>query len=372
MNGRELRVMIAGGGTAGHINPGLAIAKEILKRRKAKIVFVGTEKGLEKELIPKEGFELKMINVRGFKRKFSLDTLLFVKDLAKGHIQARNLIKEFKPDIVIGTGGYVCGPVLLNASVMGIPTVIHEQNAYPGITNKILSRFVDAIMISFEESKEYFGVKKTFLTGNPLRPEILNADRNEARKKYKLGESKLVVAFGGSRGAEKLNKIIANFIRDGVPDGIKLLFATGDKNFAKVKELLNDIKIDKNRVEIVPYIHNMHEVLAAADLLISRAGATTLSEVTALGIPSVLIPSPNVTNNHQEYNARALQKEGAAEVILENELDEIYFKGYITNLIIDNKKLREMSKNSKKLGKRDAVEKIYEVIEKCLNSDSGD
>ena len=366
MNDSGLRVMIAGGGTAGHINPGLAIAKEILKRRKATIVFVGTEKGLEKELIPKEGFELKLINVRGLKRKFSLDTFLFVKDLAFGHMQARNLIKEFKPDIVIGTGGYVCGPVLLNASIMGIPTAIHEQNAYPGMTNKILSRFVNAIMISFEESKEYFGTKKTYFTGNPLRPEIINANREDARKIIKCGRNKLIVAVGGSRGAEKINKTITNFIRDGVPEGVKLLFATGEKNFDKVKELLKDIKIDKNRVEIVSYIHNMHEVLAAADLLISRAGATTLSEITALGIPSVLIPSPNVTNNHQEYNARALEKEGAAAVILEKELDETYFKGYILNLIKDNKKLKEMSRKSKKLAKRDSVEKIYEVIENLL------
>lgn len=361
-----MKVLIAGGGTAGHINPGLAIAKEIqAKNPESEIIFVGTQKGLENELVPKEGFPLKFINVKGFKRKLSIDTFVTIKELFKGLYQAQKIIKEFNPDIVIGTGGYVCGPVLLNASLMGIPTAIHEQNAYPGITNKILSRFVDAVMISFEESTKYFGKKNIFLTGNPVRKEIVNTDREKARQKLGLKEEKLMVVFGGSLGAEKINNAIIEYIKNGIGLDIRMIFGTGKKGYESVCNTLNNAEL-KN-VTVVPYIENMDEVMSAADLVVCRAGAITLAELTVIGTPAILIPSPNVTHNHQEYNARALQREGAAEVLLEKDIANVNLKKYIEDILKDSEKLNQMSKKSKALGKIDATKRIYEIIIGLIN-----
>lgn len=359
----SLKVIIAGGGTAGHINPGLAIAKEIMLNNKdCDILFVGAKTGLEKDLVPKEGFNLKLINVKGFKRKLSKDTIISFKELTKGMFQARKILKEFKPDIVIGTGGYVCGPVLLNASLLKIPTLIHEQNVIPGATNKILSKFVDAVLISFEETKKYIKSKRIILTGNPIRQEIVNANKDQCKKELGLTKEKLLLVFGGSIGAQKINDTMMEYIRLGVGDNIKVIFATGAKEFDSVIKKLNKyIKVQDN-IEIRPYIDNMHVVLPAADLVLCRAGAITLSEVTALGIPCILIPSPNVTHNHQEYNARALEKQGAAEVLLESQLDKINIKEYIDAIINDDKLLVQMSQHSKNIGIIDASKKIYQII----------
>lgn len=366
----DLRIMIAGGGTAGHINPGIAIAKEIQKNHlKAKIIFIGTKKGLEKDLVPKEGFDIKLIDVKGFKRKVSIDTIISIKELIKGMYQSRKIIKEYQPDIVIGTGGYVCGPVLLNASFMGIPTAIHEQNALPGMTNKILSRFVDTVMISFEESKKYFKSKNVYLTGNPIRQEIIDSDREESRKKLKIGlNEKLVVAFGGSIGAEKINNAMIDFIKAGISVNVKIIFGTGEREYEKVLSGLEKSQYDKDRITILPYIYNMNEVMSAADLIICRSGAITLSEITVLGVPAVLIPSPNVTNNHQEFNARALEKGGAALVLLEKDIDSKGFKDSIENILNDDIRLKEISKNSKEMGKADATKKIYEILIKRIKN----
>jgi UDP-N-acetylglucosamine--N-acetylmuramyl-(pentapeptide) pyrophosphoryl-undecaprenol N-acetylglucosamine transferase len=273
--------------------------------------------------------------------------------------QARRIIKKFKPDIVLGTGGYVCGPVLLNASMLKIPTLIHEQNVFPGVTNKILSRFVDTVCISFEESKKYFKTQKIYLTGNPIRKEILTAKKDECRKKLNIGDyEKMLLVYGGSGGAEKINSVLTEYIKSGVPKNIKLLFATGSRQYEKVMDKLKDVNMTKN-ISVVPYIYNMHEAMPAADLMIGRAGAISISEITAIGLPAVLIPSPNVTDNHQEYNARALQKAGAGEMILEKDLEQLDFKAYIEGIINDSEKLQKMASNSKKLGKNNSAEEIY-------------
>jgi len=364
-----LKVIIAGGGTAGHINPGIAIAKYIREKHPdAEILFIGTKRGMETKLVPYEGFDIKFIRVKGFRRKISLDTLVTVKELFLGIREARQIIRQFKPDIVIGTGGYVCGPVVFVASRMKLPTLIHEQNAFPGVTNRILSRFVDAVAISFKESERYFkSNEKLVYTGNPVRLEILKADRLSAREKLGIDTKKpLVVVVGGSLGAEKINSTIVEMLRKrSGQNSFNMIFATGNSQYEKVKEQLQDVKMPN--VNVVPYIYDAANVYAAADLVVCRAGAITCSELTALGIPAIMIPSPNVVANHQEYNARALEKNGAAVVILEKDLSEELLFNQIMSLLEDKNKLRKMVENSKKSGITNATEKIYGIINKLIS-----
>lgn len=363
-----MKVLISGGGTAGHINPGIAIAKYIKsKNPDCEILFIGTKQGLETKLVPREGFELKLIKVRGFKRKLSKDTFVTVKELFQGLSEARKIIKEFKPDIAIGTGGYVCGPVVFNAARMKIPTLIHEQNAFPGVTNKLLSKFVDKVAISFKESEKYFkDAKKLVFTGNPIRSEMLNADRNIAKAKLGIEKDKpLVVIFAGSRGAETINNTVSELIlKHKDEDKFHILFATGEAQYDNIMKKIGTI--DSKYIKVVPYIYDMAEVMAASDLVIGRAGAITISELTCLGVPSVLIPSPYVTANHQEYNARALEKEGANVVILEKNLNPTVLYDEINELLQNKDRLKKMAENAKKMGISNASEKIYNMVEELL------
>lgn len=363
-----MRVLITGGGTAGHINPGLAIAKHIQSRdNEAEILFVGTQKGLETRLVPREGFELRTIKVRGFKRKLSGDTLISIKELFQGLLEARKVIREFKPDIVIGTGGYVCGPVVFNAVLMKIPSFVHEQNAFPGVTNRILSRFTNAVAISFKDSAKFFkNAKKLILTGNPIRNEVLLADRASARSKLGISpDAQLVVIFGGSRGAERINDAVsAMALEHYTNNDCNIIFAPGEAQYDKVMQSLGGKVPDTFKV--VPYIYDMGDVLAAADLVVCRAGAITISELTALGVPSIIIPSPYVTANHQEFNARSLEAQGAAVVILEKDLNGDLLYQQMTDLIKNKEQLLKMSRNAKKMGVTNAVEKIYSIIQEIV------
>lgn len=359
-----MKVLIAGGGTAGHINPGLAIAKYIKQKLPdSEILFAGTENGLEKNLIPREGFELKLIRVKGFKRKLSLDSLVSVKELFNGIMDAKKLINSFKPDIVIGTGGYVCGPVLFMASRMKIPTLVHEQNAFPGVTNRILSRFVNTVAISFKEAKDYFKHSKNIVfTGNPIRNEILEVEKVSARKKLEVDQdASLVVIFGGSRGAKKVNDNVVEMLKEHHDESYSVIFATGDAQFEEVKEQLGEV--DMKNIKVVPYIYNMAEVLAAADLVVSRAGAITVSELAALGTPSILIPSPYVTANHQEFNARALEVQGAAVIFLEKNLSSNLLHQQIKSLLGDKEQLQKMARSAKKIAVTNAAERLFSIIQ---------
>lgn len=359
-----MKILIAGGGTAGHINPGIAIAKYLKQKiPDCEIMFVGTQKGLEVNLVPREGFTLKTIRVMGFKRKLSLETLVSVRELFAGVFEARKVIKSFNPDIVIGTGGYVCGPVLFMASVMGIPTLIHEQNAFPGVTNRILARFVNSVAISFKESREYFGnTGKITLTGNPIRSELLDVDKQTARAELGLSSDlPLVVIFGGSRGAERVNEAIVNLLKNNYQDKFEVIFATGESQYEKVKQMFGEFSSDK--VKVVPYIYEMAKTLGAADLVVARAGAITVSELAAMGLPSILIPSPYVTANHQESNARALEVQGGAVVLLEKNLNPEILYHQILSLVSDKELLQKMGRNAKKIGVTNASERIYSLIQ---------
>lgn len=365
-----MRYIISGGGTGGHINPGLAIAKEIKAHEPdAEILFVGTENGLEGKLVPREGFNIKFIEVKGFKRKLSVDTFKTFGKLLKSFGSIKRILKEFKPDAVIGTGGYVCGPVVFSAALKKIPTVIHEQNAFPGVTNKILSRYVDEVAISFEESRSRFkGKAKITLTGNPIRNELFLLDKDNAREKLDLPKDMpMVVVFGGSLGAEHINDCVRDMINNhGKEITYRLILATGMKHYDK---LMSEIKepLTEN-IQIVPYIYNMGEILVAADLAVTRGGAITVSELSALGVPSILIPSPYVAENHQEFNARALENKGAAVVILQNQLTSEILFGQIKKLIKDKELRGKMACGAKKNAIRNASSSIYALIQNAIGT----
>lgn len=362
-----MRVICAGGGTAGHINPALAIAKHIAaKDKQSEFLFIGTKKGMETTLVPKAGYNMEFIEVEGFSRKLTLSNLKVVLKAGLSILKAKKIIKNFRPDIVIGTGGYVSGPVLFAATLLKIPTLIHEQNAFAGMTSKMLSGVVDTTCISFKESeKAFLKAKKTVLTGNPLRSEVLSVSKEDARKNLCVDHRPLIVAFGGSLGAEVLNGAIIKFIKANNNADFQMIFATGQMYFDEVMAQFDNIP---ENIKIVPYIFNMEDVINAADLLICRAGAITLSEITALGKASVLIPSPNVTDNHQYHNAMALKNASAAVVITENQLkeNENSLNETIVDLINNKEAIHNMEIYSEKLGIRDGAERIYQEIKTLL------
>ncbi len=367
-----MRVLLTGGGTAGHINPAVAIAKYIQKKESdSEFLFIGTERGLEKTLVPREGFEIKFVKVMGLKRKLTLENIKVLKQFITSKIEARKIIDEFKPDIVIGTGGYACTPAVYAAKKRGIPSVIHEQNVYPGLAIKMLGKKADVTMISFPETEKLIDVNACALTGNPLRPNLFDkADYEKVIGEYGFEHKPIVLMFGGSLGAERMNDALIEMIEKGF-DGFNLIAATGEKHFEGVVKRLEEKGVDykgMKNLALLPYIYNMNEVLGCADMAVCRAGAITISELNALGKASVLIPSPYVAHNHQESNARYLETNGAAKLLLEKDLSGESLLESITSVLDDEQALREMSENSKKLGQVNACEKIYEIVKELVNN----
>ncbi|MDP4117892.1 MAG: undecaprenyldiphospho-muramoylpentapeptide beta-N-acetylglucosaminyltransferase [Bacillota bacterium] len=361
-----MRILLAAGGTGGHINPAIAIAKEFKSRDpECEILFVGTRRGLECKLVPREGFNIEYIEAVGFKRKFTPENLVVAYKALTSMIHTRSIIKDFAPDIVIGCGGYTSGPVVMEAVLKKIPTLIHEQNVFPGVSNKMLAPRVNTVCISFEDAEKYFTHSKRIVyTGNPVRPTLFTVSRQSARLSLKLDNRPFVVAVGGSLGAGTINKEMLKLTRK-VSDNVQILWATGNREYDEIMSRVGEIPPN---VKISPYIYNMEEILVAADLVISRSGAITLSELCATGTPSILIPSPNVAENHQEINARALETRGAAVVICEYELDgEVLYKT-LSDLIENNKKLDEMGSNARKMAKPNATSQIYDECIKLLKA----
>ncbi|HYE67624.1 MAG TPA: undecaprenyldiphospho-muramoylpentapeptide beta-N-acetylglucosaminyltransferase [Anaerovoracaceae bacterium] len=362
-----MKVIMTGGGTGGHIYPAIAIADKIKRKHPdAEILFVGTEKGMEKDLVPKNGYDIRFITVSGFHRKKLWKNIKTAMDLLKGNRQANKIVKEFKPDLVIGTGGYVCGPVVRAAHKKGIKTYIHEQNAFPGVTNKLLEKYVDKVFISFPESKDYFkDPRKLVVTGNPIRKSFLLCGMNDSREKMAIKPNEFVIlCFGGSLGAGKINNTMIQVIR-AINDmlDIRLFFITGRHYYKKVMETLKEDEIDQNdNINILEYVDNMHEYLSAADLVISRAGALTVSEITACGKASILIPSPNVTGNHQFFNAKVVADKGGAIIVEERDLSDEKLLGTILRLKNNKEALNIMSAASAKIGRIDAVDMIYDHL----------
>lgn len=367
-----MRVILSGGGTGGHVYPAISIGKEIKRQYcDAEILFVGTEKGLENSIVPKEGFNIVNIKVRGFERRLSFGNAAAIGESFIGLFRVSKIIKAFKPDIVIGTGGYVCGSVLLAAAMMDVPTLIHEQNAFPGVTNKILSRFVDVVAVNFPEAKKYFPKgKNVIVTGNPIRSDILCISREEGLKEFGFSEKlPVVLVVGGSRGAKKLNDSILLLTKQCVTDkSFQMLHITGETQYDDVlcSYKSRDIASDTEYLKVIPFAYNMPYALAACDVVISRCGASTLSEITALGKPSILIPYPYATDNHQEYNARALEKNGAAIVILEKYLDSDLLNREVSDMLNKKDKIDQMKVQSKALGRTDAADAIVKAAEKLV------
>lgn len=367
-----MRVLLTGGGTGGHIYPILAAARHIMKKDpRADILFVGTKRGLESQIVPSAGFKLKTITVRGFPRKLSPELFKAAADLTRGGLEAYTILKEYQPQVVLGSGGYVCGPVVLCSSLMGIPSLIHEQNVIPGATNKILSRMVKKICVSFAASEKYFlsSKEKVVVTGNPRASEVVGPSREEGIKALRLNPNKkTVLIVSGSRGAKKINRCVLEILQDfkACPN-LQFIYITGQEYYEKAADdARKKGAIPSGNIFLVPYIEEMPLALAAADLIISRAGATTLAEITARGIPAVLVPSPNVTNNHQVLNARVLSDAGAAELIIEDELTGSVLMEKIIALTGNENILTEMSAKSKKLGRPDSADMIYGLLKECI------
>lgn len=364
-----MRIVVSGGGTGGHIYPALALIREIHKENKnAEFLYIGTEAGLESSIVKRENIPFKSIHITGFKRKLSFDNVKTIYRFVKGVSDSKKILKEFKPDVVIGTGGYVCGPVVYAAAKMKIPTIIHEQNSVPGLTNKFLSRYVNKIAICFEEAREYFPDKNVIFTGNPRASEVMGQDGIHGRISTGLKTNMpAVLVFGGSRGARPINEAIIKALSQFREKPYQILYVTGDAHFEEVQKEVALVGNPEN-VIIKPFIHNMPEVLAGIDLTVARAGATTLAELTSLGIPSILIPSPYVTNNHQEKNARSLSDQGAAILLIEKDLNSKRLVEEIDAILLDKNKLNDMKNKAKKLGVPDSAQRLYTVMKKLTEN----
>lgn len=370
-----MRFVVTGGGTGGHIYPALAIARGLKEKYPgAEILYVGTEKGLEAGIVPRSGFPFRSIRLSGLRRRLTAQNLLVFWQAGAGTLKARKLIKNFKPLAVVGTGGYVCGPVIIAAGSLRIPTLIHEQNALPGVTNRVLSFFATQVATTFEDSIARFPRRaRVKLTGLPVRPEVLTAGRSQAREKFGVRpEQMLVLSFGGSQGARSINRAMATVLKEFQGEKkVKFLHVTGQ---AQYREFLtycrrenvsvNGDFVDDNR--IVPYMHEMPEALAAADMVVCRAGAATLAEITVRGIPSILIPYPYAAGNHQEYNARALVDRGAAEMILDREVNGLLLAGKIRRMLENQVDLQKMAAASLSVGRPRALDDILDCIETMI------
>ncbi|WFA09632.1 undecaprenyldiphospho-muramoylpentapeptide beta-N-acetylglucosaminyltransferase [Tissierella sp. Yu-01] len=366
-----MKYLITGGGTGGHIYPALAIASEIKRSNpNADILYIGTKSGLEAELVPKAGFEFKAIRVKGMPRRLNKSSLIALRELMYGLSDSKKLIREYKPDIVIGTGGYVSGPVVYMAKKLKVPALIHEQNVYPGITNKILSRFVDKIAVTFDDAKQYFKhPEKVVNTGNPIRGEILKVNKKNAYDKLKINPEKpFILSFGGSGGQKKLNECFYELIKGYKDvDNYQLIHVTGARFYDDfMKKLCDDGIIINSNIRVLPYFYEMPDALNIADLIVTSAGAITLAEISAVGVPSILIPKAYTAENHQEFNARTFQEKGASVMILEKDLSYIKLRNIIDELINNKQELRNMSLNSKKMGKINAARLIVAEVDSLL------
>ena len=374
-----MRVLIAAGGTAGHINPALAIAGALKAADPtAEIHFAGRREGMEYGLVTKAGYRFHHIEINGFQRHLSLENIgrniVAIWHLALSGPRTRKILNEVKPDLVIGCGGYVSGPVVRCAAKKGIKTAIHEQNAFPGVTNKLLAPDVDIVFAAVPAAVEKLGApQKTIVVGNPVRPEVFTKakDRDAIRAELGAGDRTVILSFGGSLGARRVNEVVADLCawEQHEKKPVLHLHATGQYGV----QLFKDLEKEKNFAEgdglvVKEYINNMPELLAAADLVISRAGALTLAELEAVGRAAVLIPSPNVAENHQYYNAMELQKAGAAVVIEEKDLTGEKLVQTVSGMLAQPGKLAEMGRNARSLSVDDSLDRIADALLKLVKT----
>ena len=357
----ELKVVISGGGTGGHIFPGIAVAKSLLKLEPdTKILFVGGKGQRESKIVPNSGFDFAPILVQGFPRKLSLKWLKVFIKVPAGFLKSLVILSRFKPDVVIGTGGYVCGPVLLAGSFLRIPIVIQEQNAFPGVTNRMLGRYAKEIHVPFMEAAKYLPQEKIKITGNPIRSEIVTTP--DSHEKLGLDKNKLTISFfGGSQGARSINLAVVNALKQlsECDSDIQIVHQTGESDFSMVKETYSKSPL---KAIVQPFFNNVEEVYSATDLMVCRSGAMTLAEITAKGLPAILIPYPYATDDHQTFNAKALEDSGAAIMLKDSQLTGELLANTIISLVKDKDRLSSMSMKSKSLGKPDAAQEIARSV----------
>lgn len=371
LNPKSHKYLFAAGGTGGHIFPALSIADEIKKIEKdSKFLFVGTKKRLESKLIPKYGYDFKTIWISGLNRKLDINNLLFPLKLIVSLIQSFIILKKFKPSVVIGTGGYVCAPVLLIASMLNVKTVLHESNSYPGLVTRLLTKKVDKVFISFDVTKKWLKSEKNLIkTGVPVRNTLTHISKSIGLEFFGFrDEKKTILIIGGSLGSVSINRAVLKSINLFLKSNLQIIWQVGEKDFQFIeKEILSLDDELKKGIWISKFIDKMEYAYAAADLVICRAGATTIAEITTLGKPAILVPYPFATSNHQLINAQTLQQANAAIIIEDNILTESLAE-VVISLIHDPNRLQNMSDNSKKLGFSNAgeiiAEKIIELIEK--------
>lgn len=356
-------VIFTGGGTSGHINPALAIAKELKEQRPdIEIVFTGTKRGLEADIVPREGYEFISITASPFKRKISLALFKAFLDLRKGRHECLELIREREPIAVVGTGGYVAGPLLAAAAKSGVPYLIHEQNAFPGQSNRVMAPKSSAVCLSYDEARPYFtAAKSVHLTGNPIAPQYFELNRADARSKLNMPDDQFfVLVSGGSLGARSLNQTVVNYLKDQMNEFQgKVLLVAGKSQFEEIRQLAAGISRD--RLEIVDYLYDMPYYMAAADLYICRAGAGTCAEVAALGQTSIMVPYPHATGDHQSHNAKAFSEIGGAVLCPNDEFTVEYLADKLVELS-DPRRRTEIGEKAKSLAKPWAARDIVRVL----------
>ena len=354
-----MRLIIAGGGTGGHLFPGIAVAEEFLARGpENEVLFVGTERGIEARLLPKLGYRLELISASGMKGLGTAKKIMSAGRLLYGYAQSRKILKEFRPDFVLGVGGYASAPIVLAARGMGIRRFIHEQNAAPGLTNKVLGRIADGVFISMEESASFFPKKITQMTGNPIRKEILWGFQERVRS---MGDSFSILVFGGSAGAQRVNTALLEALPHlaGMKQRLRITHQTGEKDVARVRE---GYQAQGVQAKVVSFIDDMSAAYGAADLVICRAGATTIAEVTACGKGCIFIPYPYAADDHQRKNAESLVRKGAGRMILEEDLTGAHLAAEILELIDHPGKVSEMERVARGLAQLDAAQAIVAAM----------
>ena len=365
-----MRVVVSGGGTGGHIYPALAFMRYLEKQEDVEYLYIGTKRGLESKIVPQAGYAFESIKIEGLKRSLSLENLKTAYYMVTSVIKARKILKEFKPDVVIGTGGYVCAPVLFAASLLKIPTIIHEQNSVAGVTNKFLAKWVNKIAICFDDVKKDFASysDKVVLTGNPRGQEVVEIEKNPEYLASIGVETELpiVVIFGGSRGSERMNEVFVEALEGFADKKYYVVMVTGEVHYDKINNQITKLEKPLPNVSVFPYIKDMPQLFQNVDLVVCRSGATTLTELTALGLASILIPSPYVTNNHQEANARSLVDQGAASMILEKELNAQTMLDEIDAILVDSHKKEAMASSAKKMGITDASVRLTSMIHEMI------
>lgn len=379
MEKRIDRVIFTCGGTAGHVNPAIAVAQLMAEKNpQIKILFVGAERGLEKDLIPKAGYEFRTVHISSFHRSLKpaeiKHNLVSLYNMVRSPAEARSILKEFRPDAVIGTGGYASYPTVKAAAKMGIPTAVHESNAVPGLTTELLEPYAGRIMVGFESCRQHYKhPEKVAVTGTPVREDFFTLTKEAAKEKLGVNDGRpLIVSFWGSLGASGMNAQMADMLAlEAGKEPFHHIHGAGKSGYAAVLKALAEKGVDLKdhpSLQVREYIYDMAPVMRAADLVICRAGASTVSELTALGVPAIMVPSPYVTNNHQEKNARALEAGGGAEVLLEKDASGQALFQSAARLLREDERRTAMGAAMAALGVRDAAARIYDTVQSILKT----